>query len=326
MKIGIPRGLGYYMYHPLWKGFFESLGTHVVFSDPTNKEILDKGTLHCVDEACLPLKVYLGHILNLKNKVDMLFLPKLTSVNKGEYICPKFCSVPELVKSSINELPPTIYTNVDFHKNRSNLLKTVYEIGSPITSNKKVLKNAFNDGLNALKDYRHKFSLDMLPLRESLSSTDFVKNEFPKKILVLGHSYVLYDHYLSMNLINKIHSFGFQVITQDNMDFKHIKGLDFDRDKKIFWTLARHTLGSALCALNMDEVQGIVYLSSFGCGIDSVIAEIVERKIRRNTKKGFMLINLDEHTGEAGLNTRIEAFIDMIKWRQDYETNFSSHG
>ncbi|MEG3070548.1 MAG: hypothetical protein RQM92_06655 [Candidatus Syntrophopropionicum ammoniitolerans] len=30
----------------------------------------------------------------------------------------------------------------------------------------------------------------------------------------------------------------------------------------------------------------------------------------------FLSLTLDEHTGEAGIMTRLEAFLDMVQWRK----------
>ena len=68
MKIGIPRALGYYNYYPFWFGFFGSLGIEIVLSDNTNKKLVSEGSALVVSETCLPVKIYMGHVLNLIEK------------------------------------------------------------------------------------------------------------------------------------------------------------------------------------------------------------------------------------------------------------------
>ena len=92
-KVGIPRALLYYNYYPLWKVFFEELGAEVVLSELTNKKILDDGVYCCVDDACLPMKVFHGHAVHLKDRVDYLFVPRLISVEKTVYM-------PEILRPS----------------------------------------------------------------------------------------------------------------------------------------------------------------------------------------------------------------------------------
>ena len=66
------------------------------------------------------------------------------------------------------------------------------------------------------------------------------------------------------------------------------------------------------------KCRGIIHLISFGCGPDSLVGELVERRARR---KGFpfLLLTLDEHSGETGLLTRLEAFVDTLQWRRGKE-------
>ncbi|MGM0472225.1 MAG: acyl-CoA dehydratase activase-related protein, partial [Bacillota bacterium] len=74
--VGIPRSLLYFHYYPAWRTFFAELGVEVIESDPTNKLTVDQGVRLTVDEACLPVKVCHGHIVNLCSKVDYIFLPR----------------------------------------------------------------------------------------------------------------------------------------------------------------------------------------------------------------------------------------------------------
>ena len=88
MKVGIPRALGYYNYYPFWHGFFEALGIEVILSSPTTKQILSKGSALVVSETCVPVKVFVGHILDLLEKgVDKIYVPSIQSIDKKIYLC-----------------------------------------------------------------------------------------------------------------------------------------------------------------------------------------------------------------------------------------------
>ena len=56
---------------------FEGIGFEVISSNRTNKEIMDRGILYSVDEACLPVKIIHGHVDFLKDKVDFLLYQRL---------------------------------------------------------------------------------------------------------------------------------------------------------------------------------------------------------------------------------------------------------
>ncbi len=98
------------------KNFFKSLNGEILISPNTNKEILDRGISTCVDEACLPVKVFHGHVDYLKDKVDYLFIPKFISIYKMEYCCPKHLGLTDMVRHSIENLPEIIEPIINLRK------------------------------------------------------------------------------------------------------------------------------------------------------------------------------------------------------------------
>jgi predicted nucleotide-binding protein (sugar kinase/HSP70/actin superfamily) len=75
VRVGIPRYLGYFTFYPLWKTFFEEIGLEVITSPPTNQQILNDGVAEAVNDACIPIKLYHGHVVAIKDQVDVLFVP-----------------------------------------------------------------------------------------------------------------------------------------------------------------------------------------------------------------------------------------------------------
>ena len=61
-----------------------------------------------------------------------------------------------------------------------------------------------------------------------------------------------------------------------------------------------------------DEIDGVVFLISFACGPDSLISELIMRDMKV-VGLPFLEIIMDEHSGEAGLLTRVESFVEMIR-------------
>jgi len=329
IKIGIPRGLWFYDYYPLWKTFYESLGAEVVLSRPTNKQILDQGVKNTVDEACLPVKIFHGHVIDLKNRVDYIFVPKMMSVYEKEYICPKFCGLPEMVVHSISDLPPLIDVEINFNKSRKSLDDTIYKFGSYITKDKGKIKRAYDEALISYKTYKNRIKNGHLPVDGKFvdySSNAISTINIKKRIAVVGHTYNMYDSYISMNLLNKLNENQVNIIVPEMIDSNIINNYANELEKKMFWSFGRKLLGASMHLAKAKNVDGIIYVSSFGCGIDSIIQDLFERKSRKEGNIPFLLLTIDEHTGEAGINTRIEAFLDMIEWRKRHEGNLSAHG
>lgn len=295
MKIGIPKSLLYFKYHPFIESLLYELGAEVVISADTNKNHLDEGVKYCVDEACLPVKIFHGHTASLKNNCDMLLIPRIMQLRKREFICPKFCGLPEMIKNSIPDLPP-ILSDPIYAYSEMELLKWVKSIARLMTKNASKVEKAYKNALAEQKNHQNS-----------------IQNEKCRySIALAGHPYNIYDSFANMNLSKKLKNHNISVLTEEfvtdaNKD-EQIKALY----KKPFWTFARDTYGFATYLAEQKLVNGIVYISSFACGIDSVVIELIKNRLGDFP---FLILKIDEHTGEAGFDTRLEAFADMLEWR-----------
>lgn len=330
MRIGVPRALFYYMYYPFWKIFFEALGHEVILSSPTNKKILKDGLEFAVDDACLPVKVFHGHIVDLLDRVDVLFIPRIISIEPGEFICPKFLGLPDMVKSSIPDLPPIIDSNLSVYKNRKDLIGHAKSIGTDLGHSSRLVLKAYMIASTKFNSYKKfQISHEQLPL-DSGQKSFFDSNssyfsrhknkclgENTLNVLLLGHPYNIYDNYISMNLITKLQKNGIKVITPEIIPVKNISAGAKNLKKRLFWTMGKNIIGSTYYYMDCGKaLDGIIHLASFGCGPDSIVGELLERKLSRNRLVPFLRINIDEHSGEEGFNTRLEAFIDVIEGRR----------
>jgi predicted nucleotide-binding protein (sugar kinase/HSP70/actin superfamily) len=295
MKIGIPKGLLYYKYYPFFKSFFEGLNAEVITSTDTNKHTLDEGVKYCVDEACLPVKVFHGHAAELRGRCDIIFVPRIMQLCKREYICPKFCGLPEMVKNSIPNLPIIIDEPI-YAYDMKMLYKFAKKAGGMLTRDKSKIKAAL---YNAVEEQR-KFH------------TGYEDEGYTYTIALLGHPYNIFDSYVNMNLIKKLNSLGVGVITEENVSRDFIEEEARSLFKRPFWTFAKNSYGSAAYFKEKEKIDGIIYISSFACGIDSVVLELIKDRVG---ELPLLLLKIDEHTGEAGLNTRLEAYVDMMERR-----------
>ena len=128
IKVGIPRALSYYTFYPMWRSFIEKIGAEVLVSKLTNKKILETGIRDTVNDACVPVKVFQGHVMDLVGKVDYLFIPRMVSADGKVTFCPKFLGLPDMVRFSGQSLPPIIDTRYDrrlFHGGLFKFFKSV---------------------------------------------------------------------------------------------------------------------------------------------------------------------------------------------------------
>ena len=159
----------------------------------------------------------------------------------------------------------------------------------------------------------------------TLKDINSLHDKKKRTIMMVGHPYNIYDNYINMNLAYKLVKNNVKVITSETIDENKILFYSSKLPKRMFWTYGKRIIGSSFCAIEEGLCDGMIYISSFGCGMDSILVDLIERKAKEKMVP-FMLITVDEQTGEAGINTRIEAFLDMMMWRDRDENNISTLG
>lgn len=310
MKIGLPRALTYYEYGGLAQTFLEMLDQEVVISPPTQEEIMRLGTSLCVDEACLPVKLFHGHAAWLKDRVDAIFLPVLKGVARHEYMCPKMIGLTDMVRHSIPGLPRIISPLIEISGSLHSVRRTLRELGREFTSDRTRVETAVGMALAEHMSVLEALRAGELPIEGWRPPLEPIL-----RVGVVGHSYTLYDRHVSMDLIRKLSAMNVAVVTPEMLDAGETRRTADELPKKIFWTLPKRQAGAALMLGADPGIDGIIFVAAYGCGIDAFIGDLCERMIQRKRNLPFMTLTLDEHSGPAGMETRVEAFIDMLERR-----------
>jgi predicted nucleotide-binding protein (sugar kinase/HSP70/actin superfamily) len=326
-RIGIPRTLAYFIYYPFWKVFFTELGHEVIRSSPTTRDIMDKGIKEAVNDACIPIKIYHGHVADLIGKVDYIFCPRMVSVRKHgdfgtETFCPKFLGLPDMVRLGIKNLPPLLDIRIDLKKGKEELKKVCLELGQTLGNESADISKAIPKSIKAQKDYEKYLSQEMFP-EEAM---DIVLNHHEKyngrknipdfTIAVVGYPYTIYDPYINVGLLKILEKENVKVVTQDMVSDQELNRMAKTLPKSLFWYFSNRALYGALHFLK-HKVDGIIHVTAFACGPDSMVDRLMEIETHRRSKIPYISIMIDEQTGEAGVKTRIEAFIDMLRYRRE---------
>ena len=302
MTIGIPKALLYFKYHAFARTFFETLGMRVVVSPDTNKAILDAGASLCVDEACLPVKVFHGHVSWLSGRCDRLLVPRFMRMEKGKSICPMFCGLPDMVRGAIPSLPPLIDTPI---WSLEEMDQWAFAAAGEFAG-KKAIKAALAEAITAHR----------------ARGREFDQGQYARRIALIGHAYNLHDRYVNMDLVRKLSRLDIGVVTEEDVADADIARAAAKLFKEPFWYFARRYYGAAAHLCESGAVNGLLYVSAFSCGVDSVVTELVAHAAGDIP---MMVLKLDEHTGDAGLDTRIEAFADMLE-RRSYGDHIPADG
>lgn len=298
LRVGIPRGLLYYYYGDIWQNFFRRLGAEVVVSGETSQAMLDQGGL--IDEVCMPVKIAAAHAAQLVGQADYLFLPRVVSVAAGQYTCPEIIGLPDMVRSNFPNLPPLIDVTVNLRQGRRGLFKAVTTVGELLGKSPLVSLCAWLKAVQCMEQVAAK--------RELVPSRLYVA--------LIGHPYMLYDRQVSLDILRKLRNLGICVVTADEVEAMTMETVTRRLPKKIFWHYCDRLAGAAMALMySLQPPDGMIFLSSFACGPDSLVGEILKQHARQ-LDLPFLAITVDEHTAEAGFNTRLEAFSDMLTRRK----------
>ena len=319
MQIGIPRALSYYNFFPFWYGFFSSLGIEIVLSDKTTKQTMTSGSALVVPETCLPVKVYAGHILNLLDKgVDKILVPSLQSIMPKIYNCSKIRGLPDLIRNVVKRDFTMIEATLDKSEKNHGLYDFLTELAKPfgITDIEKIKKAS----KNAWKVYNnfHIMTRSGVPYTKALKSA--IENKviiaentkpYPITIALIAPGYNLYDERVSMKIFDKLEKLDVKVLTADQLTTEQMQeGLNA-MHSRLYWANEYEISGAAAHYIQDKKIDGIITINAFGCGPDSLMLERISRYARKSNKP-ILHLSIDEHTGEAGFVTRIEAFVDML--------------
>lgn len=293
MKIGIPKALYYYYFNDLFISYFKELGICVVISKDTDKEIIELGSKYAIDEMCMSMKIFFGHVAYLSNKCDYLFVPVVDNFGLKDQMCANFLSLYELVDVYFDT--KLLDFKIDY-LNKKTEKKGLISVGKKLGFNKKECLAAYKKALNMSNQKRY----------EKIVNNSLKLNSEKKKILLLGHSYNLYDEYIGKGIVRYLEKENIEVIYSDAFESEITNSLSKYLSRELYWKHCKENIGSIM--LCQDKIDGIIFLTAFPCGLDSLTNELVMRKI----EKPYLNLIIDDLDSFSGIETRLESFIDVI--------------
>ena len=316
--IGIPRALMvYYEQFPFWRTFFEELGFHVVLSRESDKSLATESIETITAETCLPVELMHGHVIDLVEKgVDYIFLPFIVNAKFREgnrtlnCNCPWIQTYPFMVKAALKG-------KVD----ESKLLTPTLHFRFFERALVKEMKTYFNE----------KFGIGRKEIKEAIYKADAAQTSFEKRLIdfgkkvlekipencrpavLLGRPYNSADSHLNLGLVEKLISQNVMPIPIDMLDLSSYN--IFANYRNMYWPNGQEIIAAAQ---HVAKTEGLyaVYLSNFRCGPDSFIWHYVTEELKG---KPFLHLEVDEHSADAGMVTRIEAFLDSLRGAEQNE-------
>lgn len=314
-RVGVPRALLYHEMYPFWQTLLTGLGCQIVLSDATNKRIIHEGAERSVAETCFPMKVALGHVLNLaeKKQIDYIWLPSIINLPQQDdsltdsFVCPYVQSLCYTCKSAVDfeacgvkVLQPALY----LAKGMRQWVEAMQEVASELGVTRAQVRSALQAAEQAQTAFEQ---ARQARGREVLASLQ----PGQRALVVVSRAYNGCDPGANLEIPRKLREMGELVIP---MDFLPLDDVELPKDWfNMYWRYGQKILAAAELIAEDDRLHA-VYITNFGCGPDSFISRFFAERLGG---KPFLQIEVDEHSADAGMITRCEAYLDSLDSTKD---------
>jgi len=321
-KIGIPMALVNYQLLPMFSQFFNALGFEVVLSARTSKRIIKKGVEAVTAQTCFPVKVAFGHIAELIDKgVDYIFLPSIVSAtvsfdeNKNSQLCPYVQTIGYQAAAAFNDkLGKTQLLTVPIRLGDGPKLmkKTFYQLGAKLDIPGSRIARALEQAVSAQNAFENALKEKGSEILANLKPTD-------RLFVLVSRPYNGCDDGLNLELPKKLSELGVTIIPMDMLDLNKARLSNEHLHKSMYWSYGQKILRAAEIIRSNPNLFAI-YLSNFSCGPDSFLMTFFKDIME---KKPCLQLEIDEHSADAGLITRLEAFLESLKHYKPYQAKLS---
>ncbi len=299
--VGIPQAFSTHSLWPLYSWFFHTLGVKIQVST----RVAPKGIAKQESNYCFPAEIAHGAIQDvLDKKVDYLFLPHFRDMpsmeNVHACVCPLTQGLPYYARHAFDltdqqTLKPLLSFGGGFDKSRQAFEDVALQLGFSRKEGAYAYEVGIEHYLQFLKAYKERG-------RKLLEEIE--KNPDRIYITLLGRPYNAFTSDANMGIPRKFISAGVTVIPFDMI---------FDPNDEIppnnYWYYGQQNMKAVRQVRKIDNLY-LTWISNFSCAPDSFLLHYVRWLMEQ---KPYLVLEIDSHTADAGLDTRIEAFLDIVE-------------
>jgi predicted CoA-substrate-specific enzyme activase len=295
VRIGIPRALLTHSLYPLYSTFLSSLGMDVVLSG-----LDSRGELKSYSGFCFPAQTAHGAVLDLaKQGVDLVFLPHVKRMPKScvcrdSYLCPITQASPFFLAAAfpdIRFLSPVLDLSRGYDCGPELEELFAQEFG--------IRREAVGQAWEAAKNAQRAAERAMQELGQK--ALDRALLDGRPAVLLAGRSYNAYAAEASQSIGRKLSSMGIEAIPADCLA---------PIEEGLFaWHFSNQILNAMALAKKHPNLY-LVCISNFSCTVDAFTHTEVAAGMG---SKPYLILEIDAHTADAGIQTRIEAFLDIVR-------------
>ncbi len=299
--VGVPVAFSVHTLWPLYSWFFHSLGVRVVLSD----KVMPEGIAKQESSYCFPTEIAHGAIEDVLSKgADYLFLPHFRDMPTNEEVhacvCPLTQGLPFFARHAFGLKDEQVLKPLVSFANGFTASRHAFEdVAEQLGLSRKRGAEAYDKGVlhyqRFLAAYRR---LGEKVLAEAKENPDRVY------IALLGRPYNAFTRDANMGIPRKFTSQGVTVIP-----FDMIYEPDADIPPNNYWYYGQQNMKAARKVKQVDNLY-LAWISNFSCAPDSFMLHYVRWMMGQ---KPYLVLEIDSHTADAGLDTRIEAFLDIVE-------------
>ena len=300
--VGIPRAFSVYTLWPFYSWFFHTLGIKVKLSE----EILQDGVAKVESAYCFPAEIAHGAIQSIiESDVDFIFVPHFRDMQSYEddvhaNFCPITHSLPYYVKKAFTEIDENMILApiISFKYGTDKALEGMLALSKQLDVSENDIVKAFNAAYKKQAEFFAEYK------GLGIEAVERARKAEHPVIAILGRPYNAFTKDANMGIPKKFTSRGYSVIPFDMLPFEDTHIFD-----NMYWYYGQQDMKAASLLKDEDNIF-ITFISNFSCAPDSFMLHYI--KWMMGTKP-FLILELDSHSADAGIDTRVEAFLDIIE-------------
>ena len=309
--VGIPLALSNYELLPFWGTLLGQLDVNVVVSDVSSQQTIRRGVEAVVSTPCFPVKVAHGHVLDLIDRgVDYVWLPSLIAMrqespeNPYNQLCPYVTAIPYQIIAALESQSTNVKVlkpPVSFQQGVRGLRRSLSSLAQELGVGRHRLRRAIAAAWRAQEDFERDCRRRGREVLEQLSPQR-------RAVVVVSRPYNGCDRGTNLDLPGKLRKLGVLPIPVDFLDLRPERTSDDRILQNMYWKYGQRILRAGQL-IRDDSRLHAVYLSNFSCGPDSFLIGFFKRLM---APKPALVLEIDEHSADAGVVTRLEAFLESL--------------
>ncbi|MCL2070456.1 MAG: acyl-CoA dehydratase activase [Treponema sp.] len=299
--VGIPRALSVHTLYPLYSWYFHELGIKTFLSE----EVAQEGLAKAESAYCFPAEIAHGAVQDcLDRGADFIFLPHFRDMPSYEKnVHANFCPITQALPYYMEKAFPDVDSKkwlplvVSFKFGEEKALELFQLMNEQLGISEAESKAAFDKAMAK----QNECFLAMKKL--GIEALEEARKAERPVIAVLGRPYNAFTPEANMGIPRKFSSRGFSVVPFDILPFE-----DEEIFPNMYWFYGQQDVKAASLLKNEENIY-LAYISNFSCAPDSFILHYIKWIMGQ---KPFLVLELDSHSADAGIDTRVEAFLDII--------------